>query len=76
LLRAPNDCENWGLCKLDHDLGKREFSSTIRGFGRQPPPRPPRRTIPVAAVLIGGPLMMLALVILGIAVGTMIAVLF
>jgi hypothetical protein len=47
-----------------------------RGFGRQPPPRPPRRTIPVAAVLIGGPLMMLALVILGIAVGTMIAVLF
>ena len=47
-----------------------------RGFGRRRPQRPPRRTIPAAAILIGGPLVMLALVIVGIAVGTMIAVFF
>ena len=43
------------------------------GFERRRPQRP---SIPVTAVLIGGPLMMLVLVMIGIAAGTMLSALF
>ena len=42
-------------------------------FGRRRPQRP---GIPVAVLLIGGPLMTLVLVMIGIAVGTMLSALF
>ena len=51
----------------------RGFGSPSRGFGRPPSPRPPRAGRVLAAVLIGGPLIMMALIILGIAAGEMVA---
>ena len=49
------------------------FVAPSRGFGRPPSPRPPRAGRVLATVLIGGPLITMALIMLGIAAGALVA---